>query len=114
MKLADFLNKLNNTPEAVTFEDTMATIDANYIFTPTAFKNSDLINSADQNNGSCKIFALGLMNRLTETQTLHCFGDYYRQDVLNNLEGDDHQNIRNFMKKGWQGITFDSNALVAK
>jgi hypothetical protein len=114
MQLDVFLTQLKNTPNTITFADTMAVIEANYNFTPTAFKNAGLKNAVDQNNGSCKIFAFGLLNRLTETQTLNCFGDYYRKDVLGNLHGDDHQNIRNFMKKGWQGITFESPALAAK
>lgn len=114
MQLSVFLDKLNKQADAISFAETMAVIDANYTFTPTAFKNGDLINNEDQNNGSCKIFAFGLLNRLTETQTLHCFGDYYRQDVLGKSDGDDHQNIRNYMKKGWQGITFDGNALAVK
>jgi len=114
MQLDDFLNQLKNEPKSISFTDTIATIDANYHFTPTAFKNASLKNAPDQNNGSCKIFAFGLLNRLTETQTLNCFGDYYRKDVLENLHGDDHQNIRNFMKKGWQGITFDGQPLAAK
>jgi len=33
---------------------------------------------------------------------------------LKNPEGTDHQNIRNFMKSGWDGITFDQNALKDK
>lgn len=114
MKLEDFLNKLNTQPTEVTFTDTMAVIEANYTFTPTAFKNAGLKNAADQNNGSCKIFAFGLLNRLNETQILHCFGDYYRKDVVENPDGDDHQNIRNFLNKGLQGITFEGNALSAK
>jgi hypothetical protein len=90
----------------------MATIDANYQFTPTSFRNSSLKNEANQNNGSCKIFAFGLLNQLTEAQTLACFGDYYRQDVLANPTGEDHQNIRHFMKTGWAGIQFDHDALI--
>jgi type III HopJ-like effector protein len=114
MNLDTFLTKLNNEPTQVTFSDTMATIEANYSFTPTTFTNGKTKNEADTNNGSCKIFAFGLLNNLNEEQTLACFGDYYRQDVLQNLEGDDHQNIRNFMKSGWAGINFESEALTSK
>ncbi|MFK7815738.1 MAG: HopJ type III effector protein, partial [Gammaproteobacteria bacterium] len=39
---------------------------------------------------------------------------YYRDDVLQNPEGDNHQNIRNFMKTGWGGITFENDVLVAR
>jgi hypothetical protein len=89
----------------------MAVIEAHYDFSPTAFRNGDTENAADTNNGSCKIFAFGLLNELTEAQTLACFGDYYRKDVLENPAGDDHQNIRNFIKYGWKGISFSADAL---
>ena len=32
------------------------------------------------------------------------FGEHYRS-VKENPEGDDHQNIRNFMKYGWEGTS---------
>jgi len=114
MNLELFLSKLNNEPNQIAFTDTMATIEKNYSFTPTTFSNGETKNDADTNNGSCKIFAFGLLNKLNEEQTLACFGDYYRQDVLQNPEGDDHQNIRNFMKSGWTGINFESKALTSK
>ena len=114
MQLAAFLEQLNTQPESITFADTMATIEATYEFTPTAFRNGDTENAANTNNGSCKIFAFGLLNELTEQQTLACFGDYYRKDVLENPQGDDHQNIRNFIKSGWSGIEFSGEALSAK
>jgi hypothetical protein len=33
---------------------------------------------------------------------------------LKNPAGTDHQNIRNFMKTGWNGIQFEGEALVSK
>jgi len=114
MPLTTFLNQLNTSPETVTFEDTMNVIEQSYVFTETAFTNGDVINAAGQNNGSCKIFAFARLNELTEQQTLQCFGDYYRVDVLGNLDGDDHQNIRNFMVHGWPGVRFEGDALVVK
>ena len=113
MTLENFLEKLNNTPDLVEFADTMAVIDALYSFTPTAFTNGELLNEAGQNSGSCKIFSFASMNDLSEEKTLACFGHYYRDDVLKNPTADDHQNIRNFMKTGWQGINFQGVALVA-
>lgn len=109
-----FLAKLTESPEQIEFSDTMAIIDNNYSFTPSAFTNGDTMNEANQNNGSCKIFAFGLLNNLSAEQVLACFGAYYREDVLQNPEGDDHQNIRNFMVSGWNGIKFDSQALSPK
>lgn len=114
MDLNQFLQQLQSSPESVQFDDTMSAIDANYTFSPTAFKNGNADNAANTNNGSCKIFAFGLLNKLSEAQTLACFGDFYRKDVLENPQGDSHQNIRNFMQSGWAGINFEGNALSAK
>lgn len=114
MNIDAFLKKLNDTPQEVAFTDTMAVIDASYEFTPMAFTNGDLRNEAGQNSGSCKLLAFAMLNGLSEEQTLACFGDYYRQDVLKNPEGTDHQNIRNFMKYGWAGVKFDRIPLQPK
>lgn len=114
MNIDVFLKKLNNNPESVTFDDTMAVIGASYEFTPASFTNGELRNEAGQNSGSCKLFAFALLNGLTEAQTLVCFGAYYREDVLKHPDGTDHQNIRNFMKYGWAGVKFDSMPLQAK
>ena len=114
MNVYAFLKKLSDTPESVTFDDTMAVIEASYTFTPTAFTNGDVKNEAGQNNGSCKLFAFALLKQLTEAQTLACFGAYYRDDVLKHPAGTDHQNIRNFMKTGWAGVKFDGMPLQHK
>ncbi|CED57436.1 putative uncharacterized protein [Aliivibrio wodanis] len=114
MALRTFIEKLNTQPELVEFTETMAVIDNNYDFTPTEFSNGKVVNQADQNNGSCKIFAFAELNKLSVEQTLACFGQYYREDVLQNPTNDDHQNIRNFMVTGWSGIQFSSVALQLK
>lgn len=114
MELTQFIQSLTNEPQTIEFEQTMAVIEANYQFIPTAFSNGDIRNEAGQNNGSCKIFAFAELNRLTPEQTLACFGHYYRDDVLAHPDNDDHQNIRNFMVHGWDGVKFESVALVAK
>lgn len=114
MDIEALLNALRQTPEQVYFQDTIAVIDANYAFSPTQFQNGDLTNAAGQNSGSCKIFAFAQLQQLSVTQTLHCFGNYYREDVLKNPNGDDHQNIRNFMRTGWSGIKFEGQALTAR
>lgn len=114
MKLDEFLLKLEQHPEQIEFSETMAVIEANYQFNPTRFSNGDLENEAGQNNGSCKIFAFGMMHYLSEEQTLACFGDYYRKDVLGNPEADDHQNIRNFINTGWEGIRYEGFALLSQ
>jgi hypothetical protein len=111
MQIDTFLAQLQSTPEQISFEQTMTVIDANYHFTPAVFRNGDVHNSAGQNSGSCKLLAFALLHQLTVPQTLACFGDYYRRDVLQHPESSDHQNIRNFMRSGWQGVAFDSQPL---
>lgn len=114
MELKNLLQRLNDAPDSVAFNDIIAVIDATCEFTPTTFRNGDQLNEAGKNNGSCKIFSFARLHQLSPQQTLHCFGDYYRKDVLGNPDGADHQNIRNFIKTGWAGIVFDGEALTPK
>lgn len=113
MDLTSFIDKIKSSPETVEFNDVIATIDEHYEFTPTPFKNGELYNEAGRNSGSCKLFSFAKLHQLTKQQTLNCFGNYYK-DVLNTAEGNDHQNIRNFIKTGWEGISFEGNALKQK
>ena len=112
--LNDFLNKLTAQPTTVQFEEAIAVIETSYDFTPTKFYNGYLVNEASENTASCKLFALGRLNKLTKQQMLHCFGHYYRDDVLNNPKGTDHANIRYFMRTGWSGIQFETLPLKLK
>lgn len=117
MSLASFLEKAkNNAP--VSFDETIAIISEYYHYQPTEFCNGLdehlLVNPAGTNEGSCKIFAFAQIHRLDRQQTLNLFGDYYRLDVLNDPNSADHQNIRNFMHYGWDGIHFNGAALTAK
>lgn len=114
MTLSDFLDQLNSHPDQVAFADSIAVIEANYDITPCSFQNGELSNSEDSNQGSCKILAFGQINQLSKEQTLACFGHYYRDDVLGNPGGEDHGNIRNFMKFGWEGVSFDGQPLAPK
>ncbi len=114
MTLDSFLKKLNETPQEVAFTDTMAVVEALYDFTPTAFQNGDLHNEAGQNSGSCKLFSFAKLQNFSVEQTLACFGDFYRKDVLENPDATNHQNIRNFIKTGWEGISFEGTALKEK
>lgn len=114
MKIETFLQQLNEFPSSISFKDTMAAIEENYHFTATAFRNGNVHNTSGQNSGSCKLFSFAHLQKLSEELTLECFGDYYREDVLKNPAGTDHQNIRQFMITGWSGIYFEGEALVAR
>lgn len=117
MPLNTFLKKIADN-EPVSFAETIAVISDSYEYQPTEFSNGladeAVISPAGSNEGSCKIFAFAQIHGLTPAQTLNLFGDYYRLDVLNNPDGNDHQNIRQFMKSGWDGIRFSGQALRAK
>jgi len=114
MRLSGFLDILKNSPNTIQFSDTMAVVEDLYEFTPTRFRNGDTINEAGQNSGSCKLFGFAQLQNLSKEETLDCFGEYYRNDVLQNPNGTDHQNIRNFIKSGWEGISFDGSPLELK
>ncbi len=114
MHIEDFLNKLRSKPDTIAFTDTIATIDANYDFTPVRFTNGTAVNEAGANSGSCKLFSFAKLQGLSKEETLACFGDYYRIDVLQHPGATDHANIRNFMVNGWEGISFDAEALQVK
>lgn len=96
------------------FQETIAYIDEKYNFTATAFKNGNQLNNAGENNGSCKIFAFAKINNLEKDETLSLFGSYYFDEVLKNPDRNDHQNIRNFIIFGWDGISFNGEALELK
>jgi hypothetical protein len=114
MTINNLLEKINQTPESIEFSEVIASIDEYYDFTPTTFSNGETVNEAGKNSGSCKLFTFAKLQNLSLEQTLACFGAYYRIDVLQNPEGTDHQNIRNFIKFGWNGITFEGEALAIK
>lgn len=109
-----FLEKIQKSPEQISFNETIAYIDEHFDFTPTAFQNGETHNEANQNNGSCKVFSFAQKQGLSQEQTLHLFGDFYRKDVLEHPENSDHQNIRNFIKFGWDGIKFEGQSLTEK
>ncbi len=115
MSIQKLIHKIKTQPDAVSFNEVIDCIGSNYNYSPSQFSNGitgdQVINGAGCNEGSCKIFAFAKLNQLDEQQTLNCFGDFYRKDVLNHPEADDHANIRTFMRRGWAGISFDQEPL---
>lgn len=86
-------------------------IETYYQHQPTAFKNGDIHNEATQNQGSAKVFAFAQINNLSQQDTLYLFAEHYKA-VLDNPNGTDHQNIRQFMAHGWPGIVLEGTALI--
>lgn len=114
MNIESFKTKLNKTPKQIEFSETMQIVDKFYDFTPTAFKNGTLENAEGQNSGSCKLFAFAKTQAFTKEETLACFGQFYFDEVLSDPDGNGHQNIRNFMKTGFDGLIFEKNPLKEK
>jgi len=109
MTVTILINKVKQS-EMVSFAEVIETIDSNYSFTPSSFKNGEVVNDENQNNGSCKVFSFAKIHQLTKEETLFLFGEHY-QKVLETPTDADHQNIRNFMNFGWDGIAFEKEAL---
>ncbi len=114
-KLETLLEQIKRFPEKTEFNDVISIIDEHYRYIPTRFTNGTdndvVINTAGENEGSCKIFSFARINNLNKEQTLNCFGQYYRDDVLNNPDQSDHANIRTFIRYGWEHVTFEGDAL---
>ncbi len=108
MTIENFLEQLKRSPESIEFDQVMNLIAEHYDYTPAAFSNGQTRNEAGTNEGSCKIFAFAKLNGLNQEETLACFGKFYREDVLQHPDGDDHANIRQFMLHGWAGVQFES------
>jgi hypothetical protein len=88
------------------FKDALAFIEEHYFHKPIAFKNGSQYNAATENQGSARVFAFGKQQGLSKEDTLQLFAEHYKA-VLENPEGNDHQNIRQFMIHGWEGIVFE-------
>lgn len=114
LTIETYIQKIKQNPTSIVFADTIAVIEENYNFTPTAFQNGTQHNAAGENSGSCKLFSFAKIQNLTQEETLACFGSIYFDEVFNDPNGTNHQNIRNFMKTGWDGIQFEGSALVLK
>ncbi len=111
MTLTEFKNKLQKEPTSIDFKETIELIENNYNFTPSAFKNGVLENQSTENQGSCKVFSFAIQEGLSKEETLACFGQYYAE-VVNDPSGTGHQNIRNFIRTGFEGLNFENETLV--
>jgi HopJ type III effector protein len=98
----------------ITFAQVMELIDTHYESQLLEFKNGDMVNKPGENEGSAKILSYAALSNLDEKNTLKLFGEYYRNDVLKNPNGTDHQNIRNFMKFGWKGVPFENGIALTR
>ncbi|KAL3915131.1 MAG: hypothetical protein SGARI_008250, partial [Bacillariaceae sp.] len=84
------------------FEDIMELINTHYEVGLIEFKNGDIVNKQGENEGSAMLLSYAALSEMDKDATLKLWGQYYRE-VLADPDGDSHQNIRNFMKYGWDG-----------
>ena len=110
-QVANLIEQLKG--KSLSFKAVIDFIETHYTHHPTAFKNGDAYNDATQNQGSAKVFAFAQLNDLSAADTLYLFAEHY-QSVLDHPDATDHQNIRQFMAHGWDGIAFEGQALIAK
>ena len=110
----DLLKQLSASPESIEFVDVMSVVEQNFNFEPVGFTVGEQTNEAGENQGSCKALAFAKLHSLSADLTPYLFGHYYREDVVKNPDGSDHQNIRNFLKYGWQGVRFEGRSLERK
>lgn len=95
------------------FADTLDFIAEHYHYQPSAFSNGAVHNSAEQNQGACKVLAMAQDQQLNDQQTLHCFAEHY-QAVLVTPAGENHVNIRALMQHGLAAINFATTPLTRR
>jgi len=113
MTLQELMAALYQHPETLMFSEVIAAIDSEFDFTPSAFTNGSLHNQETENQGSCKILCFAHKANLSEGHTLALFAEHYR-DVIADPNGTTHQNIRQFMTRGWMGVSFAKKPLKKK
>lgn len=95
------------------FEDVMELIDLHYEDGLIEFKNGDIVNKQGENEGSAKLLSYAAIAGLDKDTTLKLWGQFYRE-VLADPDGNSHQNIRNFMKYGWEGVPFENGVALTR
>ncbi|MEA3300370.1 MAG: HopJ type III effector protein [Pseudomonadota bacterium] len=95
------------------FAATLAFVDQWFDYSPSAFSNGPVSNAADQNQGSCKVFALARLLDLDRDEALRCFGEHYRE-VLATPDADNHRNLRQLQAAGLDAVAFDAFPLRRK
>lgn len=95
------------------FSDTLQFIAQHYHYQPTAFTNGDVQNAVGENEGSCKLLGLAVLEGFSTQEALLAFGEHYRA-VLAHPEAEDHRNIRALMQQGLEAVQFMQPPLTPK
>ena len=94
MAATQLVTLIGRAPNEIQFQLVMDAIAELYDVREVPFRVGDVKSDPGKNMGSAKIFSFAQISKLDKEATLHLFGDYYRVDVLENPDGDDHANIR--------------------
>lgn len=111
MTLNELLEQLK--AKQIQFKDVLAFIEEGYNYTPSAFTNGTQSNSENENQGSARVLYFAQLNNLSADDTLCLFAEHY-DAVLETPNNTDHQNIRQFMHNGWDGVQFEKPVLSVK
>mmetsp|Transcript_25270 Transcript_25270/g.38316 ORF Transcript_25270/g.38316 Transcript_25270/m.38316 type:complete len:227 (+) Transcript_25270:56-736(+) len=95
------------------FEEVIEVIDTHFEYGLIEFKNGDIVNKQGENDGSAKVLSYAALSNMDKDTTLKLWGQYYRE-VVADPDGDSHQNIRNFMKYGWEGVPFENGIALTR
>lgn len=99
--------------DSLKFEELMELIDTHFESGLIEFKNGNIVNKPGENEGSAKLLSYAALSEFDKDTTLKLWGQYYRE-VLADPDGDSHQNIRNFMKSGWDGVPFENGIALTR
>ncbi|EED89958.1 predicted protein [Thalassiosira pseudonana CCMP1335] len=108
-----FNANLEMSGDDLMFDEFITLCDEQYEYGLIEFKNGDVLNAPGENDGSAKVLSYAALAQFDKEMTLKLWGQYYR-DVLATPDGTDHQNIRNFMKTGWEGVDFSNGIALTK
>ena len=108
-----FNSNVEMNADDLKFEEVIEIIDTHYETGLIEFKNGDIVNQQGENEGSAKVLSYAALSGMDKETTLKLWGQYYR-DVLKTPDGSDHQNIRNFMKYGWEGVPFENGIALTR
>jgi len=111
--LQQLLGAVYERPESLIFSQVLDAIATEFDFSPSAFTNGELKNSAEQNQGSCQVLSFAHQAGLSQTHTLSLFAEHYRA-VLADPTGTNHANIRQFIERGWRGVSFAQTPLTKR
>lgn len=109
--LTQFLQHLNTSNHL--FSDTLDFISTWYEVAPSAFRNGNVHNDVDSNQGSGQILALAQLLGLTSEQTLLCFGEHYRH-VQATPDANTHLNLREIIMQPERTVEFEHFPLRRK